>query len=184
LIDRLFPMEVDSLFEDRPYWLGDTMIVTVEFRPRLDVELREGRVELLCHARWTEIHSFKVEGGSLPHRTAAGGVNIGRLPVARADIPGSAVKKYAKRYVHTAETFPAGVTLRSGRPQRFKVRLKPERTLLSMDEMRDRRNPDRRLSDFRADLGEHAARWKLRTFIDVVLARDIMVQRDVSVLVD
>ena len=53
-----------------------------------------------------------------------------------------------------------------------------------MDEMRGRRNPDRRLSDFRADLGEHAARWKLRTVIDVVLARDIKVQRDVSIRVD
>ena len=184
MINRLFPLKADLIFDDRQYRLSDTIVVAVEITPSFDVELREGRGELLCHERWEEIHSFKVQGGSLPHRTTAGGVFVGRLPVTRANIPGSAVKKYAKTYVHTSETFLAGVTLRSGRPQRFEVRLEPERTLLSMDEMRGRRNPDRRLSDFRADLGEHAARWKLRTFIDLVLTRNIKVQRDVSILVD
>ena len=111
-------------------------------------------------------------------------MHVGRLPVARADVPGMAVKKFAKTYVHTAETFLVSRTLPSGRPQRFEGRLEPQRMLLSMDEMRDRRNPSRKLSDYRADLGEHTASWKLRMFIDVVLARNVRVQRDVSVLVD
>jgi hypothetical protein len=180
----LFPLKADLIFDDRQYMLGDTMVVAVEITPSSDVELREGRVELVCHERWTEIHSFKVQDASLPHRTGTSGMNVGRLPVARADIPGMAVKKFAKRYVHTAQTFVTGATLRSGRPHRFEVRLEPARTLLSMDEMRDRRNPSRKLSDYRADLGEHAARWNLRMFADVVQARNVKVQRDVAILVD
>ena len=45
-------------------------------------------------------------------------------------------------------------------------------------------NPDRRLSDYRVDLGEHRASWALRTVIDVALARDITVQHHVAVTVD
>jgi hypothetical protein len=52
-----------------------------------------------------------------------------------------------------------------------------------MDEMRDRRNPDRRLS-LQGRPGRARSQVEARTFIDVVLARDIKVQRDVSVLVD
>ena len=184
MINRLFPLKADLIFDDMQYRLGDQIAVAVEITPSSDVELREGRVELLCHERWTEIHSFKVQAASLPHRTASGGMNVGRLPVARADVPGMAVKKFSKTYVHTAETFLASRTLPSGRPHRFEVNFEAARTLLSMDEMRNRRNPSRKLSDYRADLGEHAARWKLRTFIDVVRARNIRVQRDVSILVD
>ena len=184
LVNPIFPLKAAVTFDDREYRLGDPIAVLVEVTPTSDVELREGRVELLCRERWMETHSFKVDSASIPSRGEAGGMRVGRLPLARFDVPGRTVKRFARRYVHAAQSFLEGLTLRAGRPHRFDLTLRPTRELLSIDEMRGRRNPDRRLSDYRVDLGEHRASWKLRTVIDVALARDITVQHDVAVTVD
>ena len=153
LVNPIFPLKAAVTFDDREYRLGDPIAVLVEVTPTFDVELREGRVELLCRERWTEIHSFKVDSASIPSRGEAGGMRVGRLPLARFDVPGRTVKRFARRYVHAAQSFLEGLTLRAGRPHRFDLTLRPTRELLSMDYMRGRRNPDRRLSDYRVDTG-------------------------------
>ena len=70
-------------------------------------------------------------------------MRVGRLPLARFDVPGRTEKRFARRYVHAAQSFLEGLTLRAGRPHRFDLTLRPTRELLSMDDMRGRRNPDR-----------------------------------------
>ena len=46
-------LDVNLVFEDRPYKLGEIINVTVEINARRDVKVREGRVYLMYDVRWT-----------------------------------------------------------------------------------------------------------------------------------
>jgi len=51
MVTRLFPLNVKVSFEDRPYKLGETISLTMELSPKRDMEIREGRVDLVCEER-------------------------------------------------------------------------------------------------------------------------------------
>ena len=46
-------LDVNLVFEDRPYKLGEIINVTVEINAGRDVKVREGRVYLVYDVRWT-----------------------------------------------------------------------------------------------------------------------------------
>ena len=54
--------EMDSVaelaFEERSYALGDTVNVTVGLTPKMDVNVREARLELVWEGRWTSSSSL------------------------------------------------------------------------------------------------------------------------------
>ncbi len=54
MLSRLFPLGVKISFEDRVYKLGETIDITVELSPRRDMEVREGRVDLVCEESYQE----------------------------------------------------------------------------------------------------------------------------------
>ena len=71
MVSRLRPLDVNLVFEDRPYKLGETINLTMELTPRGDVEVREGRVDLMCEERWQEVSTVMVPvswGGHLNQR--------------------------------------------------------------------------------------------------------------------
>ena len=51
VISRLRPLGVNLDFGDQSYMLGGTIDISVELNPRRDVEVREGRVDLVCEVR-------------------------------------------------------------------------------------------------------------------------------------
>lgn len=55
MVSRLKPVDIAISFDDRTYQLGETIRVDVEVTPRVDVTIREGRIELICLARFTEV---------------------------------------------------------------------------------------------------------------------------------
>ena len=46
-------LDVNLVFENRPYTLGEIIKVTVELNARRDVKVRKGRVVLVYEVRWT-----------------------------------------------------------------------------------------------------------------------------------
>lgn len=55
MVSRLRPVDIAISFDDRTYQLGETIRVDVEVTPRADVTVREGHIELVCLARFTEV---------------------------------------------------------------------------------------------------------------------------------
>mgnify|MGYP001232824560 CR=1 FL=1 len=55
MVYRLRPLELSFEFEDRSYRLGETVRLTVELTPSTDVQVREGRVDLVCEQRYVQV---------------------------------------------------------------------------------------------------------------------------------
>ena len=54
MISRLRPLELTTSFQERTYRLGETIDLAIKLTPRIDCEIREGRVDLVVEERWTE----------------------------------------------------------------------------------------------------------------------------------
>ena len=158
VISRLFrPLGVKLDFGDRSYNLGEPINITVELNPRDDVEVREGRVDLVCEVRWTEISTVKV----MAHQ---GGARSGHSP-SPAWLTKQVSKSRKVTYVHSTVVFLTNTQLHSGAPGRYNTRLdiQPE-------------PPEH--------AAEGTVKWQLVTAIDLAGARDFTRKRKVQVTVD
>ena len=52
MVFRLRPLDVILNFENRSYKLGETISCNVELDARVDVDVREGRIDLVCQVHW------------------------------------------------------------------------------------------------------------------------------------
>ena len=110
MVTRLFPLGVNFSFEDRSYKLGETIDLTVELSPRRDMEVREGRMDLVCEERWTDVSTEGVlVGGS--------GRGSGHL------IPKQVVRHHREPYLHSSVVFLQETQLRSGARTRYSAKL-------------------------------------------------------------
>ena len=160
-ISRLRPLGVKLDFGDRSYKLGETIDITVELNPRGDVEVREGRVDLVCEVRWREISTVKVVAsrGAIPQPAS------GRSAPPAVWVTKQVTKERKETYVHSTVVFLTNTHLHSGAPGRYNARL-----------------------DIQPEPPAHAAegtvKWQLLTTIDVAGARDFTRKRKVQVTVD
>ena len=152
---RLRPLDLKLFFEDRPYKLGETIDITTELDARSDVEVREGRVDLVCEARWTEIYTVMVSGGRQP----SGVYHI--LPKA----PKQVSKKHVETYVHSSVIFLQDTRLDSTTRGSYRARLEIE-------------------PESPPHAAEATVKWMLVASIDVARGRDIKTRRAVEVTVD
>lgn len=95
---RIRPLDVKLIFEDRPYSLGETIELTTELDARGDVEVREGRVDLVCEERWREIYTIMVPAAT---RASQVGGTISIPP----KIPKQVNKEHRETYVHSSVVF-------------------------------------------------------------------------------
>ena len=65
MLSRLLPLGIKVNFEDRPYKLGETVNLTLELSPRREIEVREGRVDLVCGMRYTQVVTVMKRRGPL-----------------------------------------------------------------------------------------------------------------------
>ena len=152
---RLRPLDLKLFFEDRPYKLGETIDITTELDARGDVEVREGRVDLVCEARWTEIYTVMVSAGRQPRGVAY------ILPM----VPKQVSKKHVETYVHSSVVFLQETRLDSTTRGSYRARLEIE-------------------PESPPHAAEATVKWMLVAAIDVVRARDIKTRRAVEVRVD
>ena len=160
MLSRLFPLGVKVSFEDRVYKLGETIDLTVELSPKRDMEVREGRVDLVCEEHWTEFSTVMVPVSRASRGEAASASGGRVLPEAR--IPKQVHEEHRESYVHSSVVFLEDTRLASGRTGSHNARLEiqPEPPPHALD---------------------GKVRWRLVTTTDVAGARDIKARRLVKV---
>ncbi len=158
MLSRLFPLGVKVSFEDRVYKLGETIDLTVELSPKRDMEVREGRVDLVCEERWTEVSTVMVPVSRPSRSVATRGGSL--VPTPR--IPKQVHQDHRETFVHSSVVFLENAQLRSGVAARYNPRL-----------------------DIDTEPPPHADKatlsWRLKTTVDVAGARDITARRPVMV---
>ncbi len=156
MLSRLFPLGVKISFEDRVYKLGETIDLTVELSPKRDMEVRGGRVDLVCEEHWT------VRSTVMVPVSRRGGGHLAPGAVHAPRIPKQVHKEYRETFVHSSVVFLEDARLASGRTSRYNARL----------EIQPEPPPHAR---------EGKVRWRLVTTTDVAGARDIKARRPVKV---
>ncbi len=54
MVNRLLPVDMNLEFESRAYALGETIDAVVEIRPNANIQVRSGRLELVCEEHYTQ----------------------------------------------------------------------------------------------------------------------------------
>ncbi len=159
MISRIRPLNLNVTFEDRPYKLGETVNLVVELDARGDAEVREGRVDLVCEERYTEVY---VRQFPASHGLAARG-SMGQSSSVR--IPGyskQVTERHRDTYVHSSVTFLKDTRLQSGTPVVLNVKL-----------------------EVGPEAPPHATKgtvkWELVTSVDVAKARDVTKKHAIKV---
>ena len=161
MVSRLRPLDLNLVFENRPYKLGETIDVMVELNARSDYEVREGRVDLVCEEHYTESYTVMVHDS----RAVAAQYRLPRgasLPPPPM-IPKQVTKEHREIYIHSSSVFLQDTRLRPGATSRYNVRLEIQ--------------PEPPPHADKATL-----KWKLVTAVDVPLARDITKKQAVKVI--
>ncbi len=154
MLSRLFPLGVKVSFENRVYKLGETINLTVELSPKRDMDVREGRVELVCEESWTESSTVMVPV------SRRGGGHLAQPHAPR--IPKQVHKENRETFVHSSVAFLEDTQLASGRIGSYNAALETE----------PEPPPHAR---------EGKVGWRLVTTVDVSGARDITARRPVKV---
>ncbi len=156
MVTRLRPVDMKLAYEDRPFKLGEKVDLVVELLPNRDVEVREGRVDLVCEERYTEVYTVMVTPRrSRPVISPAGVI----LP---PRIPKQVTKEHRETYIHSSVLFLTDTRLRSGMPNRYTVTLEIE-------------------SEPPPHTAQGTVKWSLVAALDVAHARDIKARRAVKV---
>ena len=156
MVSRLRPPKIGLDFDDRAYRLGETINLTITLDPGRDVEVKEGRVDLVCEVRYTE--SFTVD---IP---LAGSQGSG---YAVSSVPSKQHKKHKDTHVHSSVAFLNDTRLQSGRAHTYNSRLEigPEPPPNTGPEYKDAK-----------------VKWTLVASADVVQGRDPKSRRAVQMV--
>ena len=160
MVFRLRPLDVILNFEDRSYKLGETITCNVELEPRADIDVREGRIDLVCQVHWAESYTVMVPS-TRPSRSGAmvGATGATFIP---PSIPKQVSKDHKENYIHSSVVFLQDAQLQSAKRNTYQARLEiqPE-------------TPDH------ADKG--TVSWSVVAAIDIARARDINKKQKVRV---
>ena len=167
MVSRLRPVELKVDFEDRPYNLGEDINVRVELNPRSNVDIREGRVDLICDERYTQTYEVTVPGA--PTGAGAGRPITGRSMA--PDVTRKVVKEHKESHVHSSAAFAIDKRLRAGGSDTFDVRLPIQPT-----------SPQQNLEAAADANTDYDVKWSLVTTVNVARGRDPKSRRAVKVV--
>ena len=167
MVYKLKPLELALEFEDRTYQLGDTIDIELSLAPNGDVDVREGRVDLVCE----EVYASS-EGGIVG--ISSGAIQGGNIFKSTDYVPMSSwVSQRTESYVHSSVVFLADTTLRSGSSGTYSVKLPIQRQPPThVDEARDLHRDAESSWSFK---------WRLMASVDIVRGRNPKRQRTVKV---
>ena len=104
------PLSIRVDLKERPYKLGEVIDFRLELKPRGKVEVREGRIDLVCEESYIET-TLEV----MPDLTGGShGATIGNSSVPLGRVPKRITKKHRDRFVHSSVVFLANVQLSAG----------------------------------------------------------------------
>ena len=164
MVYKLKPLELSLDFENRDYELGDTVNLQVSLTPNGDVDVREGRVDLVCEERYIQTGVTFVPDTYAP-MARAGTVISGRTK--------HVAKERKERSVHSSVVFLKDTTLRSDEPGIYSASLRIETTTpRHFDEARDLQREAQSAWTFQ---------WRLVATVNVVRGRNPKRTRTVKV---
>ena len=111
------PLRIRMDFENRPYALGDSIEVMVELDPRRDLEVIEGRVDLVSQQRYTMTHIRQVSIGRPSGMLKQG-------PPSQITHPKREIHEYTEEYQHSSFEFARSAPLRAKVKTEYRIRLK------------------------------------------------------------
>ena len=73
MLHRILPLELSLEFDERAYTLGETIDALVEMQPSANIQVRSGRLDLVCEEHYTQrgVSSYRTSmrpTGSSPDR--------------------------------------------------------------------------------------------------------------------
>ena len=164
MIGWLQPLRVNVVLEERPYKLGETIYLTVDLRPKRDVEITGARVDLMCEERYTETLTVMV----MPRHGGGGPTDP------PSTVPREGRRKRRESYLHSSAVFLENASLGSGTFRRYDVKLDIQPEPPSTYEAR-------RLGELPL-ASTPTVKWSLVTSIDVAGARTIQKRHKVEVI--
>ena len=164
MVSRLRPLNVNVIFEDRPYRLGETIDITVELITNRDVNVREARLELVWEGRWTSSSSISAAESthSARHVAFAGGRSIPQLST-------RSTKVRREQFVHSNAVFLSDHELKEGVRSTHGVGLHLQPQL-----------PRQATGASQRDRAQ--ATWSLVVTVDIVGGRDVRVSKPIHIV--
>ncbi len=152
------PLSIRVDLEERPYKLGEEIDFRLELKPRGQVEVREGRIDLVCEENYIET-TLEV----MPDLTGGShGTTIGNSSVPLGRVPKRITKKHRNRFVHSSVVFLANAQLSAGLASDHSARLliRPEAP---------------------AHASDGKVKWTLEITADLAGSRDITQKKPITV---
>ena len=166
MVYKLRPLELRLDVEDRTYKLGDTINLTVDLVPRGEVDVREGRVDLVCEERFVHVAA----------PSAAGYASWSGAPVQVGSANVQSSKERVEKHVHSSVVFLKETRLRPGTPGTYTPRLRIQPV------------PPMHLEDAKALVRDANSswtfKWRLVASVDVARGPDPRKQRTIKVRLD
>ena len=159
MLYQLRPLQLSLEFESRAYKLGETIEVVVEMRPSTNIQVRGGRVDLVCEERYNQ------RGVSFIPDTYAGMTPSGKTS--------HVAQERKERFVHSTVRFMEEARLSGGATTSRRATLlvgtaPPPHLKEAIALQRDASS-------------SWTFTWTLVASVDVVRGRDPQVERDVVV---
>ena len=164
MVSRFRPLDAELAFEERPYALGDTVNATVGLTPKMDVTVREARLELVWEGRWTSSSSISAAEStqSARHASFGGGSSIPQLSTRTTNVR-------RERYVHSNAVFLSDSGLKEGVRSTHGVRLHVQPQL-----------PRQATGASQRDRAQ--ATWSLVMTVDIVGSRDVRISKPIHIV--
>lgn len=164
MVYKLKPLELDLDFEDRGYDLGDSIDIQVTMTPNGDVDVRGGRLDLVCEQHYSQRGTTFVP--ERLHKAAMpGGVMTGSKREVRTD--------RKEKVMHSTVSLQEPGRFRNGTPSTRTARLLVQPT------------PPPHFEEAMALQGDAQSswtfKWRLVATINVARGRDPKVQRTVKI---
>ena len=118
MLSRIRPLGIILTFEDRFYKLGESIELEIELRPRIDLEVIEGRVDLVCEERYIEVYIKHYP----PTRNimTRGGFSE---PISMSGYSKRVTEEQRNTYVHSRIVFLKEARLKPGKSTVFNAKL-------------------------------------------------------------
>lgn len=116
MVSRLRPLVVNFFFENRTYKLGETIDIALQLKANGDIDVREGRVDLMCEERYKQTFTVSVT------KSSSGGMRGGGPPIISKENR-QVTHSRKESYPHSTAVFLSEARLSSGTTSKHRVKL-------------------------------------------------------------